>query len=88
MRLQRVKLRRACWLFLTLTLGLPAAATPTSAAPDPALSDRELQRPPSWSIPTSTDIRQRIAATSIDSVPPNWLNPAVAQYIITHNLYH
>ena len=36
----------------------------------------------------STDIRQRIAATSIDSVPPNWLNPAVAQYIITHNLYH
>jgi len=69
MRLQRVKLRRACWLFLTLTLGLPAAATPTSAAPDPALSDRELQRPPSWSIPTSTDIRQRMFA---------WLDRVVA----------
>ncbi|HLP84181.1 MAG TPA: nicotinate-nicotinamide nucleotide adenylyltransferase [Phycisphaerales bacterium] len=35
----------------------------------------------------STDIRQRIAASGIASVPREWLHPDVARYIVEHDLY-
>ena len=42
--------------------GAPAVAAPTHGQSAPAAADRDLERPPSWSIPPYADVRSRMLA--------------------------
>jgi hypothetical protein len=50
-----------------------ATAAPMHGQPTPAAPDRDLERPPSWSIPSSADVRQRMMA---------WLDTTAAAGVV------
>ena len=53
--------------------GRIATAAPMHGQPTPAAPDRDLERPPSWSIPSYADVRQRMMA---------WLDTTAAAGVV------
>jgi hypothetical protein len=60
----RMEPRPILWAIVAVMafVGRIATAAPMHGQPTPAAADRDLERPPSWSIPSYADIRQRMMA--------------------------